>query len=138
MQLCYVDESGDTGMFVADERNSQPVFVLCALLLDQTKLEDLTRRVIELKKRFFPALGQHTAHWHDWLKIELKGADIRRALRERNHRSTRPAMPWVFWKPSWSFSNTIPSALQHAFTSRNPAKLSTAPMFTPPPCSTLP
>lgn len=95
MQLCYVDESGDTGMFVADERNSQPVFALCALLLDQTKLEGLTRRVIELKQQFFPALGQHAAHWHDWLKIELKGADLRRALRERNHRSTRHAMGFL-------------------------------------------
>jgi hypothetical protein len=89
MQLCYVDESGDTGVFVAAERNSQPIFVLCALLLDQAKLEDLTRQVISVKQTFFPRHGQHATHWHDWLNIEIKGADLRRALREHNHQSTR-------------------------------------------------
>ena len=95
MQMCYVDESGDTGPFAVGERNSQPVFVLCALLLDQTALESLTRETIDLKKRWVPALGQHAAHWHDWLRIEYKGADIRRSLREGTHRATRHALGFL-------------------------------------------
>lgn len=53
MWMCYVDESGDTGQFLADERNSQPVFLLCALIVNQSRLEGMTREVIHLKQRYF-------------------------------------------------------------------------------------
>ena len=91
MKMCYVDESGDTGPFDPDERNSQPIFLLCALMLDQGDLEFLTREIIQLKQVHFPSYGQGVAHWHDWLKVEVKGANLRRALRE-GHRDSRRHM----------------------------------------------
>ena len=96
MKMCYVDESGDTGPFDPDERNSQPIFLLCALLLDQGDLESLTREIIQLKQVHFPSYGQGVAHWHDWLKVEVKGANLRRALRE-GHRDSR--------RFTWNFSS---------------------------------
>lgn len=36
MKMCYVDESGDTGPFDPGERNSQPIFLLCALMLAES------------------------------------------------------------------------------------------------------
>ena len=89
MLMCYVDESGDTGLFDANERNSQPVFLLCALIVNQSRLESITREVIRLKQSYFPSYSQGTQHWHDWLKVEVKGANIRRALREDTRRSRR-------------------------------------------------
>ena len=82
MKMCYVDESGDTGPFDQQERNSQPIFLLCGLLMDQSDLEDMTRDIINLKQTHFPAYAQSATHWHDWLKVEVKGASLRRALRE--------------------------------------------------------
>jgi hypothetical protein len=55
MLMCYVDESGDTGLFDANERNSQPVFLLCALIVNQSRLESITREVIRLKQSYFPS-----------------------------------------------------------------------------------
>jgi len=89
MLMCYVDESGDTGLFDANERNSQPVFLLCALMVNQSHLESITREVIHLKQTHFPSYSQGTQHWHDWLKVEVKGANIRRVLREDSRRSRR-------------------------------------------------
>lgn len=91
MKMCYVDESGDTGPFDPGERNSQPIFLLCALMLDQGDLESLTREIIQLKQVHFPSYGQGVAHWHDWIKVEVKGANLRRALRE-GHRDSRRHM----------------------------------------------
>lgn len=89
MLMCYVDESGDTGSFVPTERNSQPIFLISAIIVKQASLTQLTRSVIELKKRFFPSYGNEAEHWHDWLKVEVKGANLRRALREGTHASKR-------------------------------------------------
>lgn len=87
--MCYVDESGDTGSLVPAERNAQPIFLISAVLDKQTSLKQLTRSIIELKKRFFPSYGNGATHWHDWLKIEVKGANLRRALREGTHDAKR-------------------------------------------------
>ena len=95
MKMCYVDESGDTGPFDPQERNSQPIFLLCGLLMDQSALEGITREVINLKQTYFPAYAQSAAHWHDWLKVEVKGANLRRALREGRRDSMRHMMGFL-------------------------------------------
>lgn len=89
MLLCYVDESGDTGAFEASERNSQPLFLLAAVMVQQSHLAGLTQAIIDLKRRFFPAYANGVGHWHDWLKVGVKGANLRRALREGNPSSMR-------------------------------------------------
>ncbi len=89
MLMCYVDESGDTGPLVPTERNSQPIFLISAVIVKQSSLKQLTRSIIELKKRFFPSYGNGAEHWHDWLKVEVKGANLRRALREGTHDAKR-------------------------------------------------
>ena len=76
MLMCYVDESGDTGLFDANERNSQPVFLLCALMVNQSRLESITREVIHLKQSHFPSYSQGIQHWHDWLKANVKAFSI--------------------------------------------------------------
>ena len=96
MLMCYVDESGDTGPFDPTERNSQPIFLLCALMIDQLDLEGITREIIQLKQTHFPSYSQGAAHWHDWLKVEVKGANLRRALREGHKDSRRHIMGFLF------------------------------------------
>ena len=95
MKMCYVDESGDTGPFDQQERNSQPIFLLCGLLMDQSDLEDMTRDIINLKQTHFPAYAQSATHWHDWLKVEVKGASLRRALREGRRDTMRHMMGFL-------------------------------------------
>jgi len=82
MQFCYVDESGDTGAYDATNPLSQPVLILTGLFCRQEQLSELTRDVMMLKKRFFPNRKNIAPHWHDWLRVEVKGSDLRRVLRE--------------------------------------------------------
>ena len=89
MLMCYVDESGDTGSLDPNERNSQPIFLISAVIVRQSALKQLTRSIIELKRQFFPSYGNGATHWHDWLKVEVKGANLRRALREGTHEAKR-------------------------------------------------
>ena len=89
MLMCYVDESGDTGALIPTERNTQPVFLISAVIAKQPSLKQLTRAIIDLKKRFFPAYDNGLNHWHDWLKVEVKGANLRRSLREGTHDAKR-------------------------------------------------
>lgn len=69
MLMCYVDESGDTGALIPTERNTQPVFLISAVIAKQPSLKQLIRAIIDLKKRFFPAYDNGLNHWHDWLKV---------------------------------------------------------------------
>ena len=59
------------------------------MIVKQSALKQLTRAIIDLKKRFFPAYGNGLTHWHDWLKVEVKGANLRRSLREGTHDAKR-------------------------------------------------
>ena len=93
--MCYVDESGDTGTLIPNERNTQPVFLISAIIVKQSTLKQMTRTIIDLKKRFFPAHGNGLTHWHDWLKVEIKGADLRRSLREGTHDARRHAIGFM-------------------------------------------
>ena len=95
MQLCYIDESGDTGAFTLDNVNSQPVFLLTALFMPQERLANVTRSVIALKQRYFPKMKPVGDHWHDWLRVEVKGAELRRFIREGGRDNRRLALGFM-------------------------------------------
>ena len=78
MQICYIDEAGDTGAFDSTNPLSQPVLVLTGVFIRQEQLAQLTRDVMLLKQRFFPNRKNIAPHWHDWLQVEVKGSDLRR------------------------------------------------------------
>ena len=82
MQICYVDEAGDTGAFDQTNPLSQPVLVLTGVFIRQEQLAQLTRDVMLLKQRFFPNRKNIAPHWHDWLQVEVKGADLRRIIQD--------------------------------------------------------
>ena len=61
---------------------SQPVLVLTGVFVRQEQLARLTRDVMLLKQRFFPNRKNIAPHWHDWLQVEVKGADLRCVIRD--------------------------------------------------------
>ncbi len=92
MRICYVDESGDTRNLVAAPPHGgvTPALIVAGVVVDQRLLESLTREFIKLKTRFYPRLVSHSEHRLGRILPEIKGADIRRALRtgakKRNRR----------------------------------------------------
>lgn len=76
MYLCYIDESGDTGMLDTKKDDSTPVFVISGIFLDHTQIRAFIQGFIELKKSYFPSVYNGMRH-HDIIKEEIKGSDLR-------------------------------------------------------------
>ena len=90
MRICYLDESGCTGMLPSADSPIQPVFVPTGLVIDHSRLLEVTLGFLEIKKRFFPVPGSEVRHYLDLVLLEIKGADIRRqacsaSRRRRTH-----------------------------------------------------
>jgi hypothetical protein len=95
MHLCYLDESGCTGALKSKTDTVQPVFILCGLFLPAHDLSKLTNDFIALKHRFYPAgNGGRRARLDDVLR-EIKGADIRRYIRENQRTQSRQAVAFL-------------------------------------------
>ncbi len=88
MYVCYVDEAGCTGALPSASSSVQPVFIIAGIFLPADQISSVTRAFIALKQRFFPNRLPQTSRHLDWIKLEIKGADIRRMARStvRNDR----------------------------------------------------
>jgi uncharacterized protein DUF3800 len=91
LRVCYVDESGDTRNLPTAPPHGgvTPVLVVAAVVVDQRLLESLTREFIRIKAQFYPGLVAGTATRLERILPEIKGADIRRALRSTAQRRNR-------------------------------------------------
>jgi hypothetical protein len=65
------------------------VLIVAGVVIDERLLESLTRQFIELKARFYPGLVRNGKHRLGRILPEIKGADIRRALRTGARRRNR-------------------------------------------------
>jgi hypothetical protein len=84
MWICYIDEAGCTGILPGYVSDIQPIFVLAGVIVDQTRLYDLTSDFLDFKRKFFPNAtlpsGSPPQRPLDWALFEIKGADVRRFL----------------------------------------------------------
>lgn len=69
MHLVYVDESGNSGLNLGDPQ--QPVFALCALIVDEARWQPLEQDLTAVLDRRFPA-------WKTTDRFEVHAADLRR------------------------------------------------------------
>lgn len=89
LRHCYIDEAGDTkALPSATDPNIVPACIIVGLVLEQSCLRRLTSDFLVLKGRYFPGLIP-TGHFLERVKPEIKGADIRRALRGGSGRRHR-------------------------------------------------
>ena len=79
--ICYLDETGCTGALPAANSPIQPVFVLTALFVDESKLREMTTEFVRLKTKYFPAKFSQLTHHLESMRIEVKGTDLKKALR---------------------------------------------------------
>src|SRR5882724_7676977 len=84
MQICYIDEAGCTGVLPSAVSDIQPVLTIAGIMVDQTRLRNVTIDYMDLKKTYFPRAvlptGLPPANFMDWALFEVKGADVRRML----------------------------------------------------------
>lgn len=87
--ICYVDEAGcATPLHTATDR-TQPVFLITGLFIDQARVVDMTHEFTALKKKYFPSRFAGLRHQLDAMPIELKGIEIKKALRGDEGRRSR-------------------------------------------------
>jgi hypothetical protein len=95
MIIYYVDEAGCTGALPSATSPIQPVFALAGVLIRQNDIRSLTRSFIDLKERFYPRRLASNRDHLDWMNVEIKGADLRRAIRENNRDQQRHAFGFM-------------------------------------------
>jgi Protein of unknown function (DUF3800) len=89
MYICYLDEAGCTGALPDAASSIQPVFVIAGLSFPADRIDSLTHGWIDIKKRFYPGMLRATAAYHDWMPIEVKGAQLRKQARSTSRNDRR-------------------------------------------------
>ena len=75
--LCYIDEAGCTTPLPAAATDIQPVLVIVGMMVDATKVRELTLEFLKLKRQYFPRRFGNSDHPLDDVLIEIKGSDLR-------------------------------------------------------------
>lgn len=92
MYFCYIDESGDSSTLVEQDNNSNPFFILVALIIHQEYLIPITLDFIKFKKIYYPNLSPKNISdidlnsklekpFLEGILAEIKGSDIRSHFR---------------------------------------------------------
>ena len=72
-----------------------PLFVIGAVAFEQTSLHHVSMEFLALKRQFFPSLAPPSPHLLDWVRPEVKGADLRRMARSSRHKERRAATTFI-------------------------------------------
>jgi len=89
ISVCYVDESGDTRPLPVGNETITPTCVIAGVVVEQAALSNLTREFLELKCNWFPNLMPRGTSRLSRMLVEIKGADLRRAMRDDAKRRNR-------------------------------------------------
>jgi hypothetical protein len=80
--ICYLDEAGCSGTLPSSRTDIQPVLVIAGLVVHESAITDMTREFLSLKRKYFPK-SFTSAHLLDDVREEIKGSDLRSAIRKR-------------------------------------------------------
>lgn len=78
VKICYIDEAGCTGMLESATSSIQPTLTIAAVIIDYSSLHSMTAELIGTKQRFYPKLLGASATHLDWIREEIKGANVRK------------------------------------------------------------
>lgn len=85
--ICYLDEAGCSATLPSKRTDIQPVLVIAGLIVHEDAVADITREFLTLKRRYFPGLFR-SRHLLDDVREEIKGSDLRSAIRKRGTRAS--------------------------------------------------
>lgn len=85
--ICYIDEAGCSTALPHRNTDIQPLLAIAGLIVHRDAVATLTREFLRIKRTYFPgALSSN--HPLDDVRQEIKGSDLRSAIRKRGHRAT--------------------------------------------------
>ncbi len=93
MKICYIDESGgfEAHPLIPD---SAPLMAIAGVILDDGDLHHIMKEFLGIKTTFFPGRFPRHRHSLDCMLDEIKGSDVRRAIRGK-HRQSRQATTFL-------------------------------------------
>lgn len=68
---------------------------MIGLAIEQSKIQQLTFDFLQLKKRFFPGRLPLSKGILSWVLVEIKGSDLRTAIRNGTHKEKRHAIGFI-------------------------------------------
>lgn len=89
MYICYIDEAGCTGALPDPASAIQPIFSIVGLFVKQSHIKPITKDMLQLKQRFFPARLPPNTLYHDWIGLEIKGSELRKMARNKGRNDRR-------------------------------------------------
>jgi hypothetical protein len=92
MRICYVDESGCTGVLPNAHSPIQPAFIVAGVAFDQAQLSSVTFDFLNIKH---PRVARTPPLFLDWVLAEIKGSNLRRALRSGGRNRRRHALVFL-------------------------------------------
>lgn len=95
MYICYIDESGDTGILPSTTSPVQPALVIGGVILPHAAVADVTREFVDLKRRFFPRLRPAAGQPLHWILQEVKGASVRANVDDPSRNVRRHAIGFL-------------------------------------------
>lgn len=95
MHFFYVDESGCLGALPTDASPIQPVFVVAGMIIDNYHLGRFTWDFLNLKQEFFPGLIPESGEILDWIRVEIKGSDLRNQIKSGVKNKQRHALGFM-------------------------------------------
>lgn len=94
MKFLYIDESG--GFEAPDSSaGATPLMVVAGVALDHRSLPAITDEFLHLKSRFFPRKVKTARHLLDYVLAEVKGSDLRAAVRSSSRNQRRQAIGFM-------------------------------------------
>lgn len=94
MKILYIDEAGGFEAPTSTP-SATPLMVIAGVVFDHQSLPALTDQFLKLKAQFYPGKVQGTAHLLDYVLAEVKGADVRSALRSPSRNKRRHAIGFL-------------------------------------------
>lgn len=77
-----MDEAGCTGRLPSAGSPIQPVLVVGGVIIPHDHLYPITQSFLDWKRRFYPRLVGEAKHDLDHIKTEIKGSELRKAIRK--------------------------------------------------------
>jgi hypothetical protein len=93
MYFCYIDESGGSEAS-GSHVSATPLMVIAGLVIEQRRIEQVTRDYLRSKRRYYPRRGAAAPGLHDILQ-EIKGGNVRTNLRSQARNQRRHAIGFL-------------------------------------------
>lgn len=121
MHICYIDEAGCPGILPSSNPQVQPALAVIGLSLPQESLPSIEKQFVRHKQIYLYGEVRTDTRHQDAI-IELKGADLRRCIREgelaeaqRAHKLLDALINTVIAHGAQLYGRVLIKALDHAF-----------------------